>query len=189
MSDLSTHSKLVLKTFTELKEAGFIAFTNVSYGNFFFDIFAVNPETKEMKVAEIVVASEGKIGEKKALCDKLGISFKVLRPERNDGLDACSFASSIGYCFSNPLRIQVLKLLNTKKSSYSDIMYDLNLDPSTSGGKFSHHLRILERNGLIIKEENRLYDLTRKGETILETIGSLEQLSRAEKWTRRATQK
>ncbi len=70
---------------------------------------------------------------------------------------------------SAPLRFQILKLLHAQNSlSYSEIMNQLELNPSRDAGKFAYHLRMLLKNGLIVTDNvSKKYQLTTLGNTLV----------------------
>jgi ribonucleoside-triphosphate reductase len=76
-----------------------------------------------------------------------------------------------------PLRLQILRLLYAKGAlSYSEIMNQLDLNPSRDAGKFAYHLRTLNKADLVeTNEETKKYRPTVLGNMILETSQNLEE--------------
>ncbi|WP_459996744.1 ArsR/SmtB family transcription factor [Marinitoga arctica] len=64
-------------------------------------------------------------------------------------LDECKLISNIFKSLSHPIRLRIVKLLNEKKLSVLEITEKLG----TSQSSISQHLKILEENGIIIKEK------------------------------------
>ncbi|GAB6190027.1 metalloregulator ArsR/SmtB family transcription factor [Marinitoga arctica] len=64
-------------------------------------------------------------------------------------MDECKLISNIFKSLSHPIRLRIVKLLNEKKLSVLEITEKLG----TSQSSISQHLKILEENGIIIKEK------------------------------------
>jgi predicted transcriptional regulator len=175
MNQPMSHPRIVLNNISLLHKEGFIASTEVKYKDFLFDIFAVNPETKEMKVIEVVVTSDHRLAEKEALCTKLGIDFKIIVP-KYDNRNTRTIIDGAASCFSNPTRINVLELLYLRNLPYSEIMNKIGLNPKKDMGKFAYHLRILLKNGLI-KKDREMYYLTALGKKAIDVFNQLKTLS------------
>ena len=78
---------------------------------------------------------------------------------------------------ASPLRIQMLRLLNTQGPlAYSEIMESLNLDPGRDAGKFAYHLRSVLQAGLIdVDKETKKYMLTDLGRLVVDFSQNLEE--------------
>jgi len=87
-------------------------------------------------------------------------------------------SSNILSAISSPIRVNVLKLLSRiSRLSFTEIMQEMELDPSNSG-KFGYHLRELRRSGLITVGEDGRYFLTSLGEKIVDFLWMLEDYAR-----------
>ncbi|SHE77068.1 transcriptional regulator, ArsR family [Marinitoga hydrogenitolerans DSM 16785] len=64
-------------------------------------------------------------------------------------MDECKLISNIFKSLSHPIRLRIIKLLNGKKLSVLEIAEKLG----TSQSSISQHLKILEENGIIVKEK------------------------------------
>jgi ribonucleoside-triphosphate reductase len=77
---------------------------------------------------------------------------------------------------SAPLRAQILRLLHYEGPlNYSEIMAQLNLNPSRDAGKFAYHLRKLLRADLIdVNKKTKKYELASLGNTVIDFAKNLE---------------
>jgi ArsR family transcriptional regulator len=64
-------------------------------------------------------------------------------------LDECKLISNIFKCLSHPIRLKIIKLLEEKSLSVLELAENLNASQSS----ISQHLKILEENGIVIKEK------------------------------------
>ncbi|UCD73229.1 MAG: hypothetical protein JSW01_00885 [Candidatus Bathyarchaeota archaeon] len=78
---------------------------------------------------------------------------------------------------SSPLRFEILRSLQLQGSlAYSEIMSNLELDPSRDAGKFAYHLRGVLHSGLIsLDRETRKYQLTSLGKMLLAFSQEIEE--------------
>lgn len=78
-------------------------------------------------------------------------------------------SSDIFNSASSQIRLQVLKLLDTKGAMpYTEIMFSLKLDPVRDAGKFVYHLKNLMEPGLItLDKEKKRYSITELGRLIV----------------------
>jgi len=61
------------------RDSGWLTFEAARYKEFIFDVFAVKPETKEMKVMEIIVGSDHAMDQKEKFCRENGIAFETVK--------------------------------------------------------------------------------------------------------------
>lgn len=64
-------------------------------------------------------------------------------------MDECKLIASIFKSLSHPIRLRIIKLLNEKKLSVLEIAEKLGISQSS----ISQHLKILEENGILMKEK------------------------------------
>ncbi|WGS64849.1 ArsR/SmtB family transcription factor [Marinitoga aeolica] len=64
-------------------------------------------------------------------------------------MDECKLISNVFKCLSHPIRLRIIKLLSKEKLSVLEITEKLN----TSQSSISQHLKLLEENGIILKEK------------------------------------
>ena len=78
---------------------------------------------------------------------------------------------------SSPLRFEILRSLQLQGPlAYSEIMSNLELDPSRDAGKFAYHLRGVLHSGLIsLDRETRKYQLTSLGKMLLTFSQEIEE--------------
>ncbi len=77
--------------------------------------------------------------------------------------------ASIFDAASAPVRLQILRLLSTKGPlQYTEIMFQLKLDPVRDAGKFVYHLRSLTGAGLVaLDKKSKKYEVTEMGRMIV----------------------
>jgi len=138
----------------------------VKYQNTLFDIFAVNPETKEMKAIEVVLASDHKLDEKALLCKNLGINLEVIRPKYNNSRSVSTKLCKLAYAFANSHRFDMLNELAVHPLTHGDLLRAVGLDPIKAAGIFGYHLRVLLVEELIEKREEK-YCITERGKNVL----------------------
>ncbi len=85
--------------------------------------------------------------------------------------------ASIFDAASAPVRLQILRLLSTKGSlQYTEIMFQLKLDPVRDAGKFVYHLRSLTSTGLVtLDKKTKKYELTELGRMIVSFARDMDE--------------
>lgn len=79
--------------------------------------------------------------------------------------------SKIFKSLASSARINILKALEKQPLNYTELMRVAGMDKKTGSGKFAHHLRMLFSSGLVrINEESKLYELTPKGEQVVQML-------------------
>ena len=78
---------------------------------------------------------------------------------------------------SAPVRLQILRLLSTKGPlQYTEIMFQLKLDPVRDAGKFVYHLKSLTDTGLVILDKKtKRYGITELGLMIVSFARDLDE--------------
>ena len=78
---------------------------------------------------------------------------------------------------SAPVRLQILRLLSTKGSlQYTEIMFQLKLDPVRDAGKFVYHLRSLTGAGLVtLDKKTKRYEITELGQMIVSFARDMDE--------------
>ncbi len=78
---------------------------------------------------------------------------------------------------SAPVRLQILRLLSTKGPlQYTELMFQLKLDPVRDAGKFVYHLRSLTDTGLVMLEKKtKRYGITELGSMIVSFARDLDE--------------
>jgi len=87
------------------------------------------------------------------------------------------FSSDVLDAASAPVRLHVLKLLVSKGPlPYTEIMYEVKLDPVRDAGKFVYHLKTLRKAGLVsIEKGTKKYNITELGKILVEFSRNLEE--------------
>ena len=87
------------------------------------------------------------------------------------------FSSDVLDAASAPVRLHVLKLLVSKGPlPYTEIMYEVKLDPVRDAGKFVYHLKTLRKAGLVsIEKGTKKYGITELGKILVEFSRDLEE--------------
>ncbi len=87
------------------------------------------------------------------------------------------FSSEVLDAASAPVRLHVLKLLVSKGPlPYTEIMYEVKLDPVRDAGKFVYHLKTLRKAGLVLIEKGtKKYSITELGKILVEFSRDLEE--------------
>jgi ribonucleoside-triphosphate reductase (formate) len=87
------------------------------------------------------------------------------------------FSSEVLDAASAPVRLHVLKLLVSKGPlPYTEIMYEVKLDPVRDAGKFVYHLKTLRKAGLVsIEKGTKKYSVTELGKILVEFSRDLEE--------------
>jgi anaerobic ribonucleoside-triphosphate reductase len=85
--------------------------------------------------------------------------------------------ASIFDAASAPVRLQILRLLSTKGPlQYTEIMFQLKLDPVRDAGKFVYHLRSLTETGLVtLDKKTKRYDVTELGLMIVSFARDMDE--------------
>ena len=85
--------------------------------------------------------------------------------------------ASIFDAASAPVRLQILRLLSTKGSlQYTEIMFQLKLDPVRDAGKFVYHLRSLTSTGLVaLDKKTKKYEVTELGRMIVSFARDMDE--------------
>jgi len=78
---------------------------------------------------------------------------------------------------SAPVRLQILRLLSTKGPlQYTEIMFQLKLDPVRDAGKFVYHLRSLTDTGLVaVDKKSKRYEVTELGRMIVSFARDMDE--------------
>lgn len=78
---------------------------------------------------------------------------------------------------SAPVRLQILRLLSTKGPlQYTEIMFQVKLDPVRDAGKFVYHLRSLTDIGLVtLEKKTKRYEVTELGRMIVSFARDLDE--------------
>ncbi|MEM3522672.1 MAG: anaerobic ribonucleoside-triphosphate reductase, partial [Candidatus Bathyarchaeia archaeon] len=86
-------------------------------------------------------------------------------------------SSTIFNAVSSVTRMQILRLLATKGPlSYSEIMFNLKLDPIRDAGKFVYHLRSVVEPGLVkMDKESKKYTITDLGKMVVDFAMNIEE--------------
>jgi ribonucleoside-triphosphate reductase (formate) len=87
------------------------------------------------------------------------------------------FSSEVLDAASAPVRLHVLKLLVSKGPlPYTEIMYEVKLDPVRDAGKFVYHLKTLRKAGLVsIEKGTKKYGITELGTILVKFSRDLEE--------------
>ncbi len=87
------------------------------------------------------------------------------------------FSSDVLDAASAPVRLHVLKLLVSKGPlPYTEIMYEVKLDPVRDAGKFVYHLKTLKKAGLLsIEKGTKKYGITELGTILVKFSRDLEE--------------
>ena len=85
--------------------------------------------------------------------------------------------ASIFDAASAPVRLQILRLLSTKGSlQYTEIMFQLKLDPVRDAGKFVYHLKSLTGVGLVsLDKKSKKYEVTELGRMIVSFARDMDE--------------
>jgi anaerobic ribonucleoside-triphosphate reductase len=85
--------------------------------------------------------------------------------------------ASIFDAASAPVRLQILRLLSTKGPlQYTEIMFQLKLDPVRDAGKFVYHLRSLTDAGLVtLDKKTKKYEVTELGLMIVSFARDMDE--------------
>lgn len=76
---------------------------------------------------------------------------------------------------SSPIRLKMVRALQKKDLSYSDLMKDIDLTRERDAGSFSYHLKKLLRTGIVrVNQETKLYELSPRGTSLLSLIEEME---------------
>jgi len=78
---------------------------------------------------------------------------------------------------SAPVRLQILRLLSTKGALlYTEIMFQLKLDPVRDAGKFVYHLRSLTEAGLVaLDKKTKRYEISELGRMMVSFARDLDE--------------
>ncbi|MGO9644698.1 MAG: anaerobic ribonucleoside-triphosphate reductase [Candidatus Bathyarchaeia archaeon] len=78
---------------------------------------------------------------------------------------------------SAPVRLQILRLLSTKGPlQYTEIMFQLKLDPVRDAGKFVYHLKSLTGAGLVtLDKKTKRYEITELGQMIVSFARDMDE--------------
>ena len=85
--------------------------------------------------------------------------------------------ASIFDAASAPVRLQILRLLSTKgQLQYTEIMFQLKLDPVRDAGKFVYHLKSLTAAGLAaLDKKTKRYEVTELGNMIVSFARDMDE--------------
>jgi len=170
MSPAISHSGIIKREISKLKEDGWLVFTEVHYRTFIFDIFAVNPETKQMKVIEVDVGHDSS-SDKLKYVESLGLEIKVVRPT-SQPVPYRSVQETLN-ALGDPIRLRIIELLAQNDMRYVDILNAVNLTPKKDAGRFGYHMKTLASSRIITKKETS-YTLSDTGKKIFNFIKNLE---------------
>jgi len=164
-----THDQIVQRE-KKKYSSDWIVLTEVTYGNYRFDIFAFNPKTKEIEIVEVEVASQTD-QRKLQFAETLG-KVKVYRNLREKILPK-EFQIYID-ALSNAIRMAVLEILHDQgKQGYSELLHLLHFNSAGDSGRFAYHMKLLLNSGLVQKVEGK-YGCTLKGDKILAFFRNFE---------------
>jgi ribonucleoside-triphosphate reductase (formate) len=78
---------------------------------------------------------------------------------------------------SAPVRLQILRLLSTKGPlQYTEVMFQLKLDPVRDAGKFVYHLKSLTEAGLVtLDKKTKRYGISELGQMIVSFARDLDE--------------
>jgi hypothetical protein len=132
------------------------------FKHFVFDILVINPETKRMKVVEVIFGHDG-LAEKRAFCEKNGIELEVIRPARSSlAANAFQEKASLYNALGDAQRLMILAALKSGPMRYSELEHASGLNPAKDSGKFSYRLKLLVQASLVDHKEGA-YKLTSLG--------------------------
>ncbi|MFQ5907056.1 MAG: anaerobic ribonucleoside-triphosphate reductase, partial [bacterium] len=76
---------------------------------------------------------------------------------------------------SSPVRLKMVRALQRRDLSYSDLMKNVGLTRERDAGSFSYHLKKLLRTGIVkVNQETKLYELSPKGRALFNLVGEME---------------
>jgi len=76
---------------------------------------------------------------------------------------------------ASPIRLQILRSLSRQPMNYSDLMKAVGMTRQRAAGRFAYHLKKLLAAELVkVNEKSKLYELSRKGVTILQYVDNLK---------------
>jgi len=76
---------------------------------------------------------------------------------------------------SSPVRLKMVRALQRRDLSYSDLMKTVGLTRERDAGSFSYHLKKLMRSGIVmVNQETKLYELSPKGRSLFNLIEEME---------------
>jgi predicted transcriptional regulator len=161
-NNIRTHENLIATERTKYSN-DWLTFTEVHYGNYIFDLMAINPKTREIQITEIDVSSP--THEAKKVFIETFATFRLIKI--NDStkrtISAKSYSPIAKIIASSP-RMAILELLYEKRrATYTEIAISIGLNPTKTAGRFGYHLKLLIKSGLLRKSEG-IYSLTEKGD-------------------------
>lgn len=172
----STHSSIIQRERKKYAKAGWVTFTEFRYQHFLFDLVAFNPKTKELEIIEVDVAHETP-KEKLEAAKKIG-KVKVFRPFA--GLKRTKISpkktQQILNALASPIRIAILEILYDHEMRFTDLASKLGMQLSRDAGRFNYHLGILKKNKLITQSETLKWQISSKGQKILDFVRKLDKL-------------
>lgn len=76
---------------------------------------------------------------------------------------------------SSPVRLKMVRALQRRDLSYSELMKDIGLTRERDAGSFSYHLKKLLRTGIVkVNQETKLYELSPKGTALFNLVEEME---------------
>lgn len=165
---MSTHQRIIEQKSKDLRAKGFLTIDGAHIGPFIFDLLAMEPMTKTIKIFEVDVGSATP-KEKIQFAEKFStieiISLVPNKIEISKNLE----------CISNALgditRLRMMILLKDISLRWSDITRMLGLNPRKDAGKFAYHIKMLKEAKLIEAVDGG-YSLTENGKKVLEVLES-----------------
>ena len=143
----------------------------------------VAPRSKVIMITAFASVENAVDAMKRGACDYISKPFKidellttirrVLEETRVDECGGSKDVEGLLSALSNPIRTRILRLLSTKKSvRLMELARELSIEDHT---KVLFHLKILMEAGIIGKDAEKAYILTREGE---KTVSCLKILDR-----------
>lgn len=147
------------------KDGCWIVVQGARFKDFVFDILAINPETKALKVVEIIVGHDG-LNQKRTFCAKNGIELEVIQPKKTLFTPGLNEKAEIYQALADVQRLMILTSLKSGLNMWCDLITGSGLNASKDAGTFGYHLNILLQAGLVERREGR-YALTQRGATFV----------------------
>jgi len=171
VEEITTHSRAIEKE-KENFSSDWVVMTEVYYKGYRFDVFALNPITKKIKVVEVdLTCNTSK--EKIALIESFA-ELKIIKPQQKRRLNKTKSFRFVMKAVANNIRVALLDYLNIEGGkTYSELIQSVCMAAHRDGGRFSYHLNYLLKTSLI-KQEGKIYVITEKGEKILAFFNTLE---------------
>jgi DNA-binding HxlR family transcriptional regulator len=142
-----------------------IVIPECTYKGYRFDLMALNPTTKELRVIEVDIAHNTPL-EKIALIESFA-NLTIIRAKSHKQIESKSFAP-IMKTVGNNIRLAILDYLaDDGEKTYSEIIQTLKMSPIKDAGRFAYHLKYLCKFN-IIEKKGKCYAITPKGLQIID---------------------